>query len=97
MRRGCYLTDIISVQCPKGHDMYPNGILAKTLWDNEGVRFRDCQEIVPPEWKRRGKIPRDDQPPLYKYGCYRFTEAQYEWVGVECKECAKGELKEKDY
>lgn len=109
MKQGPHPKNLISVQCPNGHDMYPNGIVAKTLWNNNGVRFNDRQEIVPSEWKRDvaywkqegvewgAKRPVDGHPPLYKYGCYRFTEEQYKWVGTECKECAKQEIKEKDY
>lgn len=97
MKQGPHPNDCISVQCPEGHDMYPKGILAKTLWNNNGVRFIDRQEIVPSEYKRNveywrkegyDKIrPPDEHPALYQYGCYRFTEEQYKWVGTKCQKC----------
>jgi len=101
MQKGPNPNDIVGVQCPRGHDLYPKGVKVSTLWKNNGIRFTDRQKIVPTEAERQmwfvmspyyrqgDKRPEDGHPEHYKNGCYRLTEEQYAWVGIKCKECPK--------
>lgn len=35
--------DRIQVQCPQGHELYPDGVYVKTLFNNYGVRLSRTQ------------------------------------------------------
>lgn len=35
----------VMVQCPQGHEMYPNGVKIKTLWNNHGIRLGRNQQV----------------------------------------------------
>lgn len=99
MQQGPYPELVIGVQCPKGHDMYPKGVRAKTLWNNNGIRFADRQQVVPTlshreyvfmtqtAWRSGDVIPKDGHPEHYNNGCYRLTEEQYAFLNRKCNEC----------
>lgn len=93
-KRGPLPNLVVGVQCPKGHDLYPNGVMPKLLWDAYGIRLEDNQQVVlslmEREWffLKKGEAKSvDDQPSHYKNGCYRFTADQFAWTSTKCPVC----------
>jgi len=85
------MSEIIGVQCPWGHDLYPRGIPRNKV----GVTFQPIHDfmVVLPVQERlwvygKDYEKKDPQPKHYKNGCFRLSKQQYGWLKLRCPTCA---------
>lgn len=99
--------DRIRVQCPQGHELYPDGVYVKTLFNNYGVQLARAQRVeygVTNSWIRaRAKSLAEKHDlelsedsickvdTVARAPAYRLTAAQWEWMKHACKACDKKE------
>lgn len=84
--------DVIGVQCPFGHDLFPYGTTQRAL----GFVFlpwHKYMEVLPEQERRwiysKEYLEANPQPKHYKHGCFRLTRALYYFLDVKCLVCEK--------
>lgn len=94
----------VKLQCPSGHEMYPNGITVKALYENFGVRLLESQKVKDgydfdrAERIMRGMLERSGHQLSGNINrnkdvdlcpTYKLTSGQMSYVKPDCKECSK--------
>lgn len=90
----------ISVQCPNGHSMYPNGVIVGNLYKDYGIRLLPNQEVDPGhDWSGANRFmsangfTRDEKMKarnknLNYCPTYKLTQTQMNMLGnFKCKDC----------
>lgn len=88
----------VKLLCPEGHDLYPNGIGTKTLYDNFGVRLSADQKVKKEEARFISVVcmsgneqdalkELQEKKAIASMTIYQLSSAQFKLLKRVCKEC----------